>query len=130
MEKEFSTFKKIKMLTIALLVFVAIFIFTKLTLNYFEVSSETKVTTTFFFAIYGLLTVVIATIDLSRSVSLKAFKMLHYFSLGIVFSSLINLAMLFFYQSSLYSVNCWASLIGGLYLFFFWCISHQGVDDI
>jgi hypothetical protein len=128
MEHEFSTLKKTKILIIVAVVYGLIFFVTSIAEIYFRASVETKNTTTFFFAVYAIMLIAIATVVFKSPLSLKIFQIILYVGLGIIFSGLLNLTSFFFYNLSLYNVNGWASLIGGLYLLFIWLLGQGGLD--
>lgn len=128
MDKEFSTLKKTRNLIIVAVVYGLIFFVTSIAETYFQASVETKITTAFFFAVYAIILITITTIIFNSRLSIKTFQILLYVSLGIIFSGLLNLASAYFYNFSLYSVNSWASIIGGLYLLFIWVVGQGGLD--
>lgn len=127
MEQEFSTLKKIKNLALALVCYLLIGLLINLLLDYLNANPQTVATTIFLFIIYGLLTLISATINFKVKLSIKAFKALLYISLGIIFSGLLNLAATFIIHKTLTDVNSWASIIGGGYLFLFWGLGHNNL---
>lgn len=128
MENSFSTFKKIGNLAIALIVYIFIVLTTWLLLSIFKASQETVTTTIFLFAVYALFSLVIATIELNKKLSIKLFQGLFYISLGVMLSGLLNLATTLISQKPLTSINSWASMIGGAYLFFLWLLGRGGLE--
>lgn len=128
MEQEFSTLKKVKILIIVVAVYGLIFLITKVAMNYFQATLETKATTDFFFIVYATILISMATIEINSKLSVKFFQVLLYISIGVIFSGIVNLLTSCFYNLSLYNVSGWATLIGGLYLFFIWGISQGGLD--
>ena len=128
MEQEFSTLKKIKILIIVVAVYGLIFLITKIAMNYFQATPEAKATTNFFFIVYATILISMATIEINSRLSIKFFQVLFYVSIGVIFSGIVNLLASCFYDLSLYNVSGWATLIGGIYLFFIWGISQGGLD--
>jgi hypothetical protein len=128
MEQEFSTLKKVKILIIVVAVYGLIFLITKVAMNYFQATSEAKATTDFFFIVYAAILISMATVEINSKLSVKFFQVLLYISIGVIFSGIVNLLTSCFYDLTLYNVSGWATLIGGLYLFFIWGISQGGLD--
>lgn len=127
MDKEFSTLKKIKILALALGLYLLIGFLIKLALDYFSANSQTVTTTIFLFIVYGLFILISATINFSVKLRIEAFKALLYISLGIMFSGLFNLTTTIIINKTLTDINSWASIIGGGYLFLFWGLGHNNL---
>lgn len=128
MDKEFSTFKKIGNLAIALIVYIFIVLTTWMLLSIFKANLETITTTIFLFAVYALFLLAVATIELSNKLSTKVFHGLFYISIGVMLSGVLNLTTTLISQEPLTNINSWASMIGGAYLFFLWLLGRGGLN--